>query len=164
MWESVGVSVSVCVSVCLCSVDRDCGQWSVINSKKLSRATVVFSGVFFLTGLGCKIHQKFSAPGRLTVLTTPWGITSGGAARIVKAMPPSFPQTSRSLSRTPQAGGPASCLQCVLRGLGPSARQPHWPSSAFGSSPSGNAGPVVGEGHSTPSLVLCSQGLGARGN
>ena len=97
-------------------------------------------------------------------MTPPWGITSGGAARIVKAVPPSFPQTSRSLSQTPQAGGPASCLQCVLRGPGPSARQPRWPSSALGSLPSGNAGRVVGEGHGTPSLVLCPQGLGARGD
>lgn len=58
VWGSVRVRVRV--SVYLRKVDRDCGQLSVINSKKSSRATVVFSGGFFTLDLVCKIHQKFS--------------------------------------------------------------------------------------------------------
>ena len=158
------MSVSVRVSVCLCSVDRDYGQRSVINSKKSSRATVVFSGVFFSlnrvvrlirnqpsgkadctnTGLGWQLgrsrqgHQGCAPPSHHQA--DPYAERPG-----LQGPPPCTPLRGCCWESPlwPQAAGPlpAVCAQ----GPGPSARQPSW-LSALGSSPPGNAERGVG-GH-----------------
>lgn len=163
---SVGVSVSVRVSVCLCSIDHDYGQRSVINSKKSSRATVVLSGVFFslnwvvrfirnqpsrkadCTNNALGYHLRWSQQDyqscavllptnkQIPKLNTP-GCRARLPARRCMVAAGSLPCGHRRLD---------PCPQCVLRGPGPSARQPCWPSSALSSLPSGNARRVVG-GH-----------------
>ena len=161
VWGSVHVRVRVSVS--LWNIDRDCGQLSVINSKKSSRATVVYSGFFFPHWIWFVRFIRNSQTSKKAESTDPTLGCHQGQSRwychgCAALLPTNKQIQLRPLSwraRLPAASPRGCCREVsvaaggwtsacnVRRGRGPRARQlrthqPCWPSSALGSSLSEN--------------------------